>query len=124
VQYASSEYVDELQKHGFQTSLARPGNPHENAITESFFKTLKHEQVYLWEYEMYNDVVARPPYFLEEVYNRKRLHSAIGYRSPHDFEQFVFNKQNNGSPRQTLLTLSAQSQGCSPGHDQFGVAKV
>ena len=109
VQYASSEYVDELQKHGFQISMARTGNPYENAMMESFFKTLKHEEVYLWEYETYEDVVARLPYFLEEVYNRKRLHSAIGYRSPDDFEQFVFNKENNGLPRQTLLTLSVQS---------------
>ena len=89
--------------------MARTDNPYENAMMESFFKTLKHEEVYLWEYETYEDVVARLPYFLEKVYNRKRLHSSIGYRSPDDFEQFVLNKENNGVPRQTLLTLSVQS---------------
>jgi transposase InsO family protein len=109
VQYASTEYVDELRSYGFQISMARTGNPYENAMMESFFKTLKHEEVYLWEYETYQDVVARLPYFLEEVYNRKRLHSAIGYRSPDDFEQLLLNQDNYGLPRQSLLTLSVQS---------------
>jgi hypothetical protein len=94
--------------------MAHTGNPYENAMMESFFKTLKHEEVYLWEYETYQDVVARLPYFLEEVYNRKRLHSAIGHRSPDDFEELLLNQGNNGLPRQSLLTLSVQSQGCSP----------
>lgn len=109
VQYASSEYIDELKKHGFQISMARAGNPYENAVIESFFKTLKQEEVYLWEYETYEDVVARLPYFLEQVYNHKRLHSALGYHSPDDFEELVLNQENNGLPRQTLLTLPVQS---------------
>lgn len=109
VQYASSEYVDELKRHSFQISMARAGNPYENAMVESFFKTLKHEEVYLWEYETYEDVVTRLPYFLEEVYNRKRLHSGIGYRSPDDFEELLLNQENNGVPRQTVLTLTVQS---------------
>lgn len=109
VQYASSEYIDELKKHGFQISMARAGNPYENAVIESFFKTLKQEEVYLWEYETYEDVVARLPYFLEQVYNHKRLHSALGYHSPDDFEELVLNQENNGLPRQTLLTLAVQS---------------
>jgi len=108
VQYASSEYVDELKRYGFQISMARAGNPCENAMMESFFKTLKYEEVQLWEYETYQDVAARPPYFLEEVYNRKRLHSAIGYRSPDDFERLLLNQENKALPRQTLLTLSVK----------------
>jgi putative transposase len=59
VQYASGEYVDELKIHGFLVSMARAGNPYENAIIESFFKTLKYEEVYLCEYETFEDVVAR-----------------------------------------------------------------
>ncbi len=109
VQYASGEYVGELKRHGFEISMARTGNPYENARMESFFKTLKYEEVYLCEYETYEDVVTRLPYFIEEVYNHKRLHSALGYLAPDDFEESLLIQQNNGPPRQTLLTLSVQS---------------
>ena len=89
VQYASTEYVEVLKGHGFQISMARVGNPYENARMESFFKTLKCEEVYLWEYRTPADVMERLPYFLEEVYNQKRLHSALGYLSPNAFEELL-----------------------------------
>jgi len=95
VQYASSDYVVELNSHGFLVSMARTGNPYENAMMESFFKTLKYEEVNLCEYDTFEVVVARLPYFIEEVYNQKRLHSALGYRPPNEFEEALLNQENN-----------------------------
>jgi putative transposase len=106
VQYASHDYTDELKKHGFQISMARKGNPYDNAMMESFFKTLKHEEVYLYEYDTIDDVKARVSHFIEQVYNVKRLHSAIGLRPPEEYEELLIRKKQEVCPCRELLTLS------------------
>jgi putative transposase len=87
VQYASIGYVNYLKDIGIQISMSRKGNPYDNAFAESFIKTLKCEEVYLNEYETFNDAIQNIEHFIEEVYNLKRLHSSIGYKSPVDFEK-------------------------------------
>ena len=89
IQYASYDYVKELTFRGFQISMSRKGNPYENAYAESFIKTLKAEEVHLWEYCSMQDAQERIPYFIEDVYNQKRLHSSLGYRPPCEFETMV-----------------------------------
>ena len=91
VQYASANYVALLRQYGLQISMSAKGNPYDNAFMESFYKTVKYEEVHLWNYETYEDVIERLPFFLEEVYNRKRLHSSIGYVPPTEFEAAISN---------------------------------
>jgi putative transposase len=109
IQYASEEYIAELQSYGFEISMSRLGNPYDNATMESFFKTLKYEEVYLYEYESYEDVMERIPYFIEAVYNQKRLHSGIGYLTPEEYERWLLSEQSIEESHQTLLTSSVQS---------------
>jgi putative transposase len=92
VQYASTEYIEQLHGAAFRISMSRQGNPYDNAKAESFFKTLKYEEVYLWEYADLADARQRISFFLEDVYNRKRLHSALDYRPPVEFEQSLLTK--------------------------------
>lgn len=89
VQYAAHDYVDILRAHGFQISMSRKGNPYDNAIAESFMKTLKNDEVYLAEYHTFDDVVENVFKFMKDVYNAKRLHSSIGYVPPNEYEQLL-----------------------------------
>ena len=87
VQYASGEYTKLLQQNGIRISMSRVGNPYDNAKAEAFMKTLKYEEVYRCEYEDLPDARTRIGEFLTLVYNEKRLHSALGYRPPAEFER-------------------------------------
>jgi putative transposase len=86
VQYASTEYIARLEQARAQVSMSATGNPYDNAKAESFFKTLKHEEVYLKEYQTLADAEAHLGQFIEDVYNTKRLHSSLGYLPPAEFE--------------------------------------
>jgi transposase InsO family protein len=87
VQYAAKDYVAVLTQHGIVISMSRRGNPFDNALCESFLKTLKYEEVYREDYRDYEEAKAGIEHFIEQVYNEKRLHSALGYRPPAEFEQ-------------------------------------
>jgi len=86
MQYASSEYVERLEDAGARISMAAVGNPYENAKVESFFRTLKMEEVYLKDYQDFEEAEENISQFIEEVYNEKRLHSSLGYLPPVEFE--------------------------------------
>jgi putative transposase len=86
VQYASLDYTAMLQQHQATISMSRKGNPYDNAACESFMKTLKYEEVYRNEYRDFHEAYSSLGAFLERVYNRQRLHSALGYVPPAEFE--------------------------------------
>ena len=87
VQYASRDYTAELQQHGIRISMSRTASPYDNAQAESFIKTLKYEEVYRTEYRNLEEAKASIGEFLQRTYNQERLHSALGYRPPLEFER-------------------------------------
>src|SRR5476649_1728626 len=89
VQYCCEAYIDYLQKNNFVISMSQPATPEENAYIESFFKTMKREEVYVKEYKTMKDVLNNLPKFIDEIYNEKRLHSSLGYMPPKEFEAEV-----------------------------------
>jgi putative transposase len=103
VQYASNDYTGLLKERGVRISMSRKGNPYDNAACESFMKTLKYEEVYRQEYRDLADARASIERFLEKIYNGKRLHSALGYCPPVEFERSL-----------PILASTANSAGSAP----------
>ena len=108
VQYASRQYTALLEAHNITISMSRKGNPYDNAIAESFMKTLKYEQVYREDYEDLREARASIQRFLEQVYNEKRLHSALGYLPPAEFERALVA---NGKPKRWKMIYPARRAG-------------
>jgi putative transposase len=86
-QYASREYMETLRTRAMVASMSRPGNPYDNAACESFMKTLKQEEIYCYQFQDLEHLSAHLEEFIENYYNRLRLHSALGYRTPEEFER-------------------------------------
>jgi putative transposase len=103
VQYAATAYVDLLQAHGITISMSRRGNPYDNATCESFLKTLKYEEVYRTEYRDLDEARRSIGVFLEKVYNQRRLHSALGYVPPAEFEAQLAAPTVEAAARQLSL---------------------
>ena len=101
LQYARGEYVAVLEKFGIVASMSRPANPYDNASCESFMKTLKREEIYANRYDNLEQLRTNIEEFIEQYYNQQRLHSALGYRSPEEFER-QSERGNSDSPGATV----------------------
>jgi putative transposase len=104
IQYACDEYIAVLKEHGFTISMSRKGNPYDNAMAESFMKTLKTEEVYINEYNTLAEIIDNIQHFIEIVYNRKRLHSSLGYRTPEEVEADFHNQNSTLAIPETVST--------------------
>lgn len=108
VQYASAQYVQVLREHGIELSMSRAGNPYDNATCESFIKTLKVEEIYVSEYQDREDLRSHLQAFIEQYYNRLRLHSALGYQSPERFEQQLEVASASATSQAAILSFPGQ----------------
>jgi len=88
IPYSCKDYLKILKDNGIRIRMSGKGNPYDNAFIESFIKTLKQEEVYLWQDKTFAEVIARIPYFIEDVY-KKRLHSSLGYRPPEEYKRLL-----------------------------------
>jgi putative transposase len=105
-QYASREYVALLEKHQMVASMSRPGNPYDNAKCERFMRTLKREEIYVTQYRDLEDLRASIEEFIERYYNQRRLHSALGYRSPEEYERAMSQQNPETAPRVATVSCS------------------
>lgn len=102
VQYVCESYIEFLLNHGFKISMSRLATPEDNAYIESFFKTLKREEVLFKDYKTMDQVIKNLPRFIDDVYNKKRLHSSLGYKTPEEFEAEVLTINPANRPVQQL----------------------
>jgi putative transposase len=110
VQYASAAYVDLLLQHSMIASMSRPGNPYDNAKCERFMKTLKQEEIRCFEYRDMEDLRANLSIFFDRYYNAARLHSALGYRSPDEFERQAGASTKSEIPRAPTVSFKRHEE--------------
>ncbi|MBV9037661.1 MAG: IS3 family transposase, partial [Acidobacteriaceae bacterium] len=110
VQYASVAYVDTLLQHGMIPSMSRPGNPYDNAKCERFLKTLKQEEIRCFEYRDIEDLRTHLTVFFDRYYNATRLHSALGYLSPEEFERRAAQSTTAEIPQAPRLSFSRHEE--------------
>lgn len=110
VQYTSPEYVAILKLHGMVQSMSRPANPYDNASCESFIKTLKREEIYANKYRDLEDLRSHIEEFIDAYYNQKRLHSALGYQTPEEFEAQTHGKSTAELHSATLRFFTPDRQ--------------
>jgi putative transposase len=108
VQYAAQEYIQLLEEHGLIPSMSRPGNPYDNAACERFMKTLKQEEIYCREYRDQEELTAHMGEFIDRYYNRQRLHSALGYQTPEEFERNRAVRTDANQPAARLIFRSRE----------------
>ena len=122
LQYASAEYVEVLENHRVIPSMSRPANPYDNASCESFIKTLKREEIYANKYDDLEHLRANLEEFIEQYYNRLRLHSALGYQSPEEFEQR--SKSLEVDSRSATMEFFENTCGAPYNSDQLLISKI
>lgn len=123
VQYACNEYVERLEAHGIVISMSRPGNPYDNAWAESFMKTLKTEQVDGRRYRDLEHATSSIGTFIEEVYNQQRLHSALDYLSPVEFETQIGKRPVETDAAAGNPKKQDSHSGLKPSASQFPLAR-
>jgi transposase InsO family protein len=123
VQYASGEYVAILERQGMTPSMSRPANPYDNASCESFIKTLKREEIRTNWYKNLEHLRANIETFIEQYYNQQRLHSALGYRSPEEFEQQAQCQSRAAGSKGATITFVADRTQSSTGMPEQGLKR-